>query len=151
MNYAGTVDINAARQTVWDFLLDVDRFSACMPGVEDLNRLDDRNFTGTMKAKVGPFTGAFEFQAEIVESEPPAHLSAHVAGQDTVTKSTMTSDIAMTLATLGPQQTQLSYQAVVDVKGRLAIIGDLVIRATGAQVINEFFRRLCEQIEATGR
>jgi hypothetical protein len=32
------------------------------------------------------------------------------------------------------------------VVGRLAIIGDMVLRATGAQVIKEFFKRLRNQV-----
>ena len=148
MKYEGKVTLKAEPLDVWDYLLDVDKFSACMPGVEDLKRIDDTTFDGTMRAKVGPMSGNFEFRAQIVESEPPTQLTARVEGKDSMTKSTMTSDITMTLAALRPGETELTYLSTVDIQGRLAIIGDMVIRATGAQVIKEFFKRLGANIES---
>jgi carbon monoxide dehydrogenase subunit G len=146
MNYKGKVEIDAPALDVWVFVLDVDKFASCMPGVEDLVRVDDRTFTGKMRAKVGPISGEFAFQAQIVEAEAPVRLAAHVEGTDTLTNSTMTSDITMTLAAKGDSKTELEYQATVNINGRLAIIGDMVLRATGAQVIKEFFKRLREQV-----
>lgn len=148
MKYEGKVTLKTEPLHVWDYLLDVDKFSACMPGVEDLKRIDDTTFDGTMRAKVGPMSGNFDFRAQIVESEPPTQLTARVEGKDSMTKSTMTSDITMTLAALGPGETELTYLSTVDIHGRLAIIGDMVIRATGAQVIKEFFKRLGANIES---
>ena len=148
MHYQGKVNLNAGQLAVWDFMLDVDKFSSCMPGVEDLIRVDDATFTGTMKAKVGPISGAFAFEAHIIESEAPTQLKAHVEGTDSLTKSTMTSDITMDIASLDAGGTELTYAASVDLKGRLGIIGDMVIRATGAQVIKVFFERMRERIDA---
>lgn len=149
MRYQGKVTVHADRQEVWDFVLDVDKFAACMPGVENLKLLDERTFEGVMRAKVGPVSGEFAFQAQIVDSEAPVRLSAQVEGTDTLTKSTMTADIQMQLAEAGPDETEITYESEVKIKGRLAIIGDMVIRATGAQVIEEFFKRLRERIEGT--
>jgi carbon monoxide dehydrogenase subunit G len=148
VHYKGKVNLCAEQLAVWDFMLDVNKFSACMPGVEDLTRVDDATFTGTMKAKVGPISGAFAFEAHIIESEAPKQLKAHVEGTDSLTKSTMTSDITMDIASLDAGGPELTYAASIDLKGRLAIIGDMVIRATGAQVIKVFFERMRERIDA---
>jgi len=148
VHYKGKVNLNAEQLAVWDFMLDVDKFSACMPGVEDLIRVDDATFTGTMKAKVGPISGAFVFEAHIIESEAPTQLKTHVEGTDSLTNSTMTADITMDIASLDAGGTELTYAASVDLKGRLGIIGDMVIRATGAQVIKVFFERMRERIDA---
>ena len=147
MNYEGTVTFDAPALTVWEVVLDIDQFAACMPGVENLTKVDEQTFDGNMNIKVGPMSGAFDFRARIVESDPPTQLTTQVEGTDSLTKSTMTSDITMTLAPLGPNQTELAYAANVRIKGRLAIIGDMVIRATGAQMIDEFFNRLRGRVE----
>jgi len=148
MNYKGNVTFDAEPLAVWEFMLDVDKFSSCMPGVEDLMRVDDSTFTGVMRAKVGPISGVFAFEAKIIENAPPTQLQAHVVGTDTLTNSTMTSDITMDLAGADAGGTQLTYVATVDLEGRLGIIGDMVIRATGAQVIKVFFQRMGEQVDA---
>ena len=147
MHYEGKVTLNAAPLAVWDIVLDAEQFAACMPGVENLTRVDEQTFDGTIKARVGPMSGSFDFRARIAESAPPTELTADVEGTDSVTNSTMTSHIAMTLSEATAGQTELTYDAVVNVKGRLAIIGDMVLRATGAQMLDEFFKRLSAKVE----
>ena len=149
MKYRGKIEFNVPPAAVWSVVLDVDQFAACMPGVQNLVRIDDRTFTGEMSAKVGPVSGDFSFRARIVEAEAPVRLRAEVEGTDSLTKSTMTSEIAMDLAALGEDATQLDYDAEVRIKGRLGIVGDMVLRATGAQVVEVFFERLRERVEAS--
>ena len=147
MIYEGKVTLNATPLDVWTVVLDAEQFAACMPGVEDLSQLDDHTFDGAIRAQVGPLSGSFSFRASIVESSPPTELAAHVEGADSMTDSRVTSEIAMTLAASGPAQMELAYRVVVDIHGRLAIIGDMVLRATGAQMIEEFFNRLRARVE----
>ncbi|MCH2532738.1 MAG: carbon monoxide dehydrogenase subunit G [Dehalococcoidia bacterium] len=147
MKYQGKVEFKTQPRKVWDTVLDMEQFVACFPGVEDIEMVDDKTFTGAMKAKVGPVSGDFAFQAQIVEADEPTHLKAEVEGKDSLTNSTMTAEITMDLSPLN-DDTELSYFSEVKIKGRLAIIGDMVIRATGAQVIEEFFKRLRERVEA---
>jgi carbon monoxide dehydrogenase subunit G len=148
MNYQGNVQLAAPPLAVWDFVLDVDRFASCFPGVEDLRRVDEETFAGTMQAKVGPISSSFAFEARIVDAEAPVRLTARVEGTDSLTKSVMISDISMQIASDGGAGAALAYQSKVNVKGRLGILGDMVLRATGAQVIEEFFNRLRERVEA---
>ncbi len=142
MIFEDTVTLNAPAQRVWDTLLDINRVSTCMPGVEDVQQIDDRTFDGTIAASVGPISGKFAFRAHILDSDPPRELTAEVKGTDSVTKSTIDAAMDMTLASLGVAQTSLMYHATVNVKGRLAILGDMVLRATGALMCEEFFKRL---------
>ena len=147
MKYQGKVSLQATAETVWDVVLDIDQFADCMPGLQDLVKIDERTFEGGMSARVGPVSGDFRFRAQIVDAEEPVSLSAHVAGEDSLTKSTMTSDITMNLSPDGIS-TELTYAAEVNIKGRLGIVGDMILRATGAQVIEEFFNRLRKKVEA---
>jgi carbon monoxide dehydrogenase subunit G len=147
VKYQGKVSFIAEPLKVWEVVMDIDQFAACMPGVEELTRIDERTFDGVMKAKVGPISGEVRFRAQILESTPPTQLTSHVDGIDSLTKSSVTSNITMDLVQGSPGETELTYLAEVNIKGRLAIIGDMVIRATGAQVIDEFFKRLREKIK----
>jgi carbon monoxide dehydrogenase subunit G len=45
------------------------------------------------------------------------------------------------------KRTEMDYRADIAIKGRLAILGDMVLRATGALVLEEFARRLREKLE----
>jgi uncharacterized protein len=140
--FQDTITLDAPAAKVWDLLLDVNRSAALVPGVERITLVDERTFDGVIEARVGPISGQFEFRAHIVDSNPPTELVAEVVGTDSVTKSTLRQDMTMTLKSLGPSQTEMSYKAVVDVKGRLAILGDMVLRATASLILEEFTKRL---------
>ena len=146
MKYQGKVSLQATAETVWDVVLDIEQFADCMPGMQDLVKIDDRTFEGGMSAKVGPVSGDIRFRSQIVDVDPHVSLTAHVEGEDSLTKSTMSSDITMTLAPDGTS-TELTYVAEVNIKGRLGIVGDMILRATGVQVIDEFFNRLRKKVE----
>ena len=146
MIFEDTITVDAPASRVWEFLLDVDRSAACVPGVDHVTLVDDRTFDGTIEARVGPISGKFSFRARIVESDPPRKLTAQVEGTDSVTKSTMLMNVAMTLEPVRADTTTLAYRAAVDVRGRLAILGDMVLRATAVLILQEFTRRLRAQL-----
>lgn len=146
MKYQGKVAFRAAPADIWRIALDVEQFAECMPGVQNVVKIDDRTFEGGMSAKVGPVSGDFAFRSEIVEAEEPVRLAARVEGEDSLTKSAMTARIEMTLAE-ADGGCELAYAAEVAIKGRLGIVGDMIIRATGMQVIDEFFNRLRAKVE----
>jgi carbon monoxide dehydrogenase subunit G len=139
--------IRCPRVEVWEFLLDPDRFASCIPGVEQVRRVDDRTFDGTILASVGPISGSFDFRARIVESTPPSELAATITGTDSVTKSTMTTDTTVRLTEADGGQTELDYQAQIEIGGRMAILGDMVVRATATLLVEEFMKRVREQLE----
>jgi carbon monoxide dehydrogenase subunit G len=147
MNFDGKVMVEAKRAKVWDFLLDADRFASCVPGVEEVTQLDERTFDGKISARVGPISGSFSFRAGIVDSKPPEELAARIEGKDSVTSSTLNGLMNMSLREDAPDRTELVYSANVEVKGRLAILGDMILRATAALILDEFVRRLKTQLE----
>jgi len=83
-----------------------------------------------------------------VDAVPPHRMTAMVEGTDSVTKSIMVSDVRLTLDETGPLETALAYHTTVDIRGRLAILGDMVLRATAAVMLEEFTKRLKERVDA---
>ena len=148
MHFEGKITVNADQAAVWQLLLDVDEFAACVPGVENVHKIDDQTFDGTIAASVGPISGQFGFTARIVESDPPNAMAAEVDGTDSVTKSIIHSDMKINLTPLSANETELAYRATIDIRGRLALIGDMVLMATVKLMLQEFTHRLQRKIEA---
>ena len=120
-----------------------------MPGVGNVTRIDDRTFDAAIAASVGPISGTFSFRARIVESDPPTEMAAEIDGTDSVTRSPLRATMVMRLDPVGTNETALAYRATVEVKGRLAIVGDMVLRATATLMVEEFWRRLRVQLAGT--
>jgi uncharacterized protein len=147
MLLSDTIHVERPRDEVWAFLVDPERFASCIPGVGQVTPVDERTFDGTIAASVGTISGTFPFRASIVESTPPSEMKARIEGTDSITKSTMKTGVTLRLAESG-SGTDLTYQANVQIGGRMAILGDMVVRAAAAAIAAEFARRLRSQLEA---
>jgi carbon monoxide dehydrogenase subunit G len=91
---------------------------------------------------VGPISGKFNFRSTILESRPPEQMMVHTEGSDTVTKSTVHADMTVDLRRVSESKSQMDYKADVKIKGRLGILGDMVLRATATLILEEFKKRL---------
>lgn len=148
MNFEGRATLGAPVQRVWDTLLDVNELAGCLSGVEEVQQVDADTFDGVIRASVGPISGKFDLRARITDRQPLRQLTVLVTGTDSVTKSTLTQRVVLSLTPQGDASTELAHQAEVDIKGRLALLGDMVLRATAAVMLDEFTKRLRTKVEA---
>lgn len=142
MIFEGKIDLEVPAERAWNFLIDINKFSGCLPGIDEIKQIDDRTFDGVISATVGPISGKFSFRSTIVESRPPEQMVVRTEGMDSVTKSTVNTDMTMDLHRAAESKTEMNYRADVKIKGRLAILGDMVLRATATLILQEFTRRL---------
>jgi len=142
MIFDGKIDLGVPTQKAWDFLIDINKFSTCLPGIDEVKQIDDKTFDGVISATVGPISGKFSFRSTIVESRPPEQMVVRTEGTDSVTKSTVNADMTVDLREVSENKTEMDYRADIKIKGRLAILGDMVLRATATLILQEFTRRL---------
>jgi carbon monoxide dehydrogenase subunit G len=142
MIFDGKIDLEVPMNQAWDFLIDINQFSGCLPGIEEVKQIDDTTFEGVLAAAVGPISGKFSFRSTIVESRPPEQMVVRTEGTDSVTKSTVNADMTVDLRKVTDVKTEMAYRADVKINGRLAILGDMVLRATATLILQEFARRL---------
>ena len=69
-------------------------------------------------------------------------MAVRTEGTDSVTKSTVIADMKVDLCKVSEEKTQMNYKADVKINGRLAILGDMILRATATLILQEFSRRL---------
>ena len=148
MKLSGQIEIAAPADGVWALMNDPVSLAACVPGVQDVRQVDARTFGGSITAAVGPMEGHFEFSAVIQRSDFPSDLLVEMTGIDSVTKSTLVATIGSSLERLAPDRTRLAYTATITIKGRLAILGDMILRATASVMIGELVKCLKARLEA---
>ena len=151
MKLDGTISMAASAADVWALIINPISLSACMPGVQDIRQIDDRTFEGTISASVGPIDGNFAFRSVMTRAVFPDDLVVRVEGTDSVTKSRLEMDVVVALSELGSESTDLTYRAEVRVKGRLAILGEMMLRATAGMMIGEVTKCLRSQLDPLGR
>lgn len=151
MKLDGTIDIAAPASAVWAAIIDPTDLASCVPGVSDVRQVDDRTFEGTVRASVGPIDGNFSFRSVLVRTDFPSDLVVEVEGTDSMTKSRVVAHIEAGVLATGDATTTLTYRATVSTKGRLAIIGDMVLRATAGVMIGQVTKCLRSKLEAAPR
>ena len=147
MQFEKSVEIQVAKEKVWNFIWDVDRFIACVPGCKDAKTIElGKRYTATMVEKVGPFKVEFPTTIEVLESEELSHIKAQASGADNKIGSRMKIDLDVRLQGEG-ENTTLSFTAGVDILGKLAALGHGIIKRKADQVLDEFAQAVKKQLE----
>jgi carbon monoxide dehydrogenase subunit G len=141
-----TFTIDAPIQQVWDFFLDINQVSKCVPGAE-IRQVDPASYEGTLTIKVGPIGASFSGSVTITSRTPPTAIEASVKGKDKMTGSMVDGKFASALKPLAPNQTEVSYQIDVAIRGKLGQFGQTVIQDTARRISAEFLSCVKAQIE----
>ncbi len=148
MQFEEQILVAAEKQKVWDFIWDVDRFIACVPGCKEAKTVEaTKVYTATMVEKVGPFRVEFPMKIEVEQSEPHSHIKARASGSDSKIGSLMKVELDVRLAEEGTG-TLLTLVATVDILGKLATLGHSMIKRKADQVMAEFVREIKKNLES---
>jgi carbon monoxide dehydrogenase subunit G len=137
VEFGGTVTIEAPRQAVWDYLADFEGLAGCGPGVESVERIDDRHARVVAKLGVGFITSRFTIDLELGALEPPDRASLTGRGEAPGTQVEGRADMRLSGPPDGP--TELDWRAEVDLFGSLAGIGTRMIESTAGRLIDQAF------------
>lgn len=137
MEISGSFVLQAPMDRTWDFLLDIERVGACMPGMESVEPLDERRYRGTLKAQVGPIKARFSGVAELTEVEPQSHLTASIEGDDKTSATSVKGQFKASLTEVD-RGTRVEYTMDITLRGRLAQFGAPVFRAVAKKMTDEF-------------
>lgn len=142
-----TFTIHAPIQEVWDFFLDIERMSQCMPGVETVQQTSPTTYEGSLKVKVGPIAAIFGGTVEIVEQTAPTFLKAQGRAKDKNTASMAQGEFGLTLIERGPRETEIAYTLDLAIRGKLGQFGQTVILDTSKRLTAIFVEQVRAQLE----
>jgi carbon monoxide dehydrogenase subunit G len=143
----GRFTVDASLAETWNFLIDFERMSVCMPGVEEVLSEDENTYTGKVTVKVGPI--ATSFQGKVIKTleEPPRLLKAKLQGRDAKTASMVTGEFTSELSEPEPGKTEVAYKFDIAIRGRLGQFGQAVILDTSRQLTDEFVACVRQRVE----
>jgi carbon monoxide dehydrogenase subunit G len=106
---------------VWTYLLDVERVVPCMPGAELTETIDDRNWKGKVRIKLGPVSLSFSGKVSIEEQDENAHrIVLKGSGMEQRGKGAASATVTSTLE-------------AVDGGTRVNVVQDLKVQGQAAQ------------------
>ena len=117
-----TFSVDAPRDQVSAFLQDPERMLYCVPGVEEVQHLDDDRYAAALKVKVGPIKTAFKGEFTMDRSQAPEVIIAQGQGRDRASGSSVTARLEATL-TGGTGNTTVRTKVDIAIRGRLGQFG----------------------------
>ena len=146
MQFKGTVEIAAPRDTVWAFLMDPNQVGSCGPGVESIEVIDEDHFKAKAKVGVGFISARFVVDMTVAERTEPdlAILKAH--GQAPGSAVDATADMRLSGPAEGP--TTMDWSADVAIAGTIASVGARLIEGTANKMIGQTFDCIRSKLEA---
>ncbi len=142
----GTYEVDAEPKLVWEMVLDPDVLSRVMPGCEKLERINDNEYSGKMRIKVGPVDGIY--QGKLTLSELRSIDSFHLAVNGRGASGNIRGEGDVKLEPTESGGTLLRYVGQGEVSGRMATVGQRLTQSSASAITKQCLQNLDRQIEA---
>ncbi|HEX6547128.1 MAG TPA: SRPBCC family protein [Candidatus Dormibacteraeota bacterium] len=147
MQIENSFAVNAAPDTVFEFLLDINRVVGCMPGAELSEVVDPETFKGKVKIKVGPITVAYNGTARIVERDVPARRAVlEASGKETTGPGSAQAKATMVVTPEGSGST-VTLSTDFTVAGRVANFGRGVMEDVSRRLVGQMATCIKDNLE----
>ncbi|MBH5399031.1 carbon monoxide dehydrogenase subunit G [Bradyrhizobium sp. CNPSo 4010] len=137
MTMSGEIQLAAPREVVWTKLNDPIVLKACIPGCEELERIDDGGFRAVAKMKVGPVSARFKGKVTLNDLDPPRSYTILDEGEGGVAG--FAKGGAKVSLLEREDGTLLTYHVDAQIGGKLAQLGQRLVNGTAKKLADEFF------------
>jgi uncharacterized protein len=146
----GSFTVKAPIQKLWDLLLEPETITACLPGAEKVEKIDEKTYDCILKQKVGPIKVALKFRNYLTVMNAPTHMEIEGEGEDMTKLGHFKQKTIMDLKELDSGAVEVSYKTDTVIVGKLAMFGDRIMRAKAKDTEKEFTKNLQKKLESVG-
>ena len=130
-------------EKVWSFLSDPRKVASCVPGAQITEQVDDKNYKGAIKVKVGPSVTDYKGEVQIVRMDPLNYeIEILGKGQDVRGRGSASMKMTGKLRALEDGGTEVTSISELNVVGILAQMGSRVISEVSNIMFGEFTKNL---------
>jgi carbon monoxide dehydrogenase subunit G len=148
MQLENSFSVGAPPDTVFAYLIDVNKVVGCVPGAELSEVVDPTTFKGKVKIKVGPITVAYSGTAKIVDRNDTQHTATLEAeGRETTGPGSARAKALMSVEADGAGST-VKIVTDYNVAGRVAQFGRGVMEDVSRRIVNDMAACIKANVEA---
>ncbi|MBO1001833.1 CoxG family protein [Pseudogracilibacillus auburnensis] len=130
--------INAAKDDVWTVFMDVEKLASCVPGCNDLVAHSDTEYEADMVVKTKFMTIKFKANGVLKDAIEGEELKVEMVGKPMKLAGLFKSRMSVQLEEIDANQTKILYEMDLQMTGRLATLGDILMRGTVKKSADEF-------------
>lgn len=141
----GKTQYLAERELLWDMILNPEVLARIVPGCDKLDIVNENEYEGQMRIKVGPMDGVFRGTVVLSDLQPPEsfHLVVNGRGPSGIVQGE--GEVRLEAAGNG---TEFSYSGQGQISGRMASVGQRVMTSSAKAVIKQSLENLDKQVQA---
>jgi carbon monoxide dehydrogenase subunit G len=139
--------IPAPLEQVWEFVNDIPAVSKCVPGVDEFTKIDEDNYEGAIKIRVGPIGVRLQGKVAVAERDLENRTSSMiVSATEKRINSTVSAKASLSLVPLSDTETELNIHTEANIMGKLGEFGQAVMKRKADQMVGEFARNATKAI-----
>ncbi|HEY1295546.1 MAG TPA: SRPBCC family protein [Chloroflexota bacterium] len=144
------ITVPAPPDRVWAFMMDIPAVSRCVPGLDNVSRIDDETYSGVMNVRVGPIAVKLDGRVLVAERDEAArHARMDLQAADKRVNGAVNAKMRMELSPVEDgDQTDVAIHTDANVMGKLGEFGQAVIRKKADQILQEFANNLSAAVTA---
>ena len=147
-----TFSIRAPIGTVWEFMTDVEKVSACIPGAQYEDDLGNDKHSEMLVIKVGPIRSSYRTTVSIRSMDEEGHtIEIEGQGTDTKGKGGAMMEMVGKLTENEDGTTEINGDSTVKIQGMLAQFGSRMVEDVSNQIFLQFTRSLAAKLEDDGK
>ncbi|HEY7282437.1 MAG TPA: SRPBCC family protein [Actinomycetota bacterium] len=132
-------EVPAPVDTVWNYVLDVERIAPCMPGATLTEAIDEDNFKGKVTIKLGPVSLSFAGTVTVVERDAGEHrVEIKASGMEQRGKGSATALITAWVEPAGATTTKVRFKQDITVSGAVAQFSRGMMQDVSAKLTKQF-------------
>jgi uncharacterized protein len=147
MKLSSSFWVPAAPERVFAHFLDPESMRACVPGCQELVKVDDTHYRGTLVNEVAHVRFSAGFTAEITEQAGPGEVKALLRGEDRRLGSSIKIEAALAVNEDGAaDSSRVEFGLDVALWGKIGRLGESIVRRRTEEVERQFaadFSRVC--------
>lgn len=147
MDLSGTYTFQAERESVWNLMMNPDAIAKALPGVEEFVPIEGETnaWNARLKVSLAAVNGNYAGSVRMADLEPPNQFRLNVngEGQQSIVGGSVLIKLEYDEA---KKETLLTWDAEANISGKLARIGQRVIKAAANMMSNRFFSNLAQQL-----
>ena len=145
MKLSTTVIYKAPREKVFAALTDPETLRKCIDGCEKMEKTGEDAYDAHLKIGVAGMKGAYTGKVALKDKAAPESFTLHMEGKGG--PGWVKGSAKISLLPQG-EGTELRCEGEGQVGGLIAAVGSRLVEAAGKRMLDEFFRKLGEQLQA---
>jgi carbon monoxide dehydrogenase subunit G len=150
MKLSSQFSVPATPERVFPLFLDPDVMRLCIPGCEELLRVDETNFRGRLVNDVAHVRYNATFSAHVESIDPPHLVTAVLKGEDNRLGSSIKIDALLGVRPVDETASMVDYELDVALWGKLGRLGESIVRRRTAEVQEQFVERFSAAVTRNG-